>query len=210
MSTLVKICGMRQAENIKDVASLQPDFMGFIFYKASPRFVDKTTLKQSLTVLHGSTSKVAVFVNEKVEDVVQTCLEFGIKAVQLHGQETPAECDELRKKGLTVIKAFPIGGAFDQNQLLPYVPFVDYFLFDTKTPSYGGSGKKFNWQLLKDYSLAVPYLLSGGIGPTDIDSIMEMKLPGMVGIDANSHLELSSGIKDLGKTKELIWKIRNN
>ncbi len=208
----VKICGMREAENVKEVAQLQPDFMGFIFYPKSKRYVLE---EQSVFRLRSVTSglaeieKVAVFVNEKVDEVIRICKEYGFDYAQLHGDESAQESAAIRAKGIKVIKAFPVSESLDFDELSAYEDKVDFFLFDTKTKDYGGSGKQFNWELLLTYPLHTPYLLSGGIGERDIETIKKLNLPKCVGIDANSRLEIKPGLKDLRATGNLISEIRN-
>jgi phosphoribosylanthranilate isomerase len=208
MSLQVKICGMKEAENVSAISALRPDFMGFIFYSKSKRCVNEKELPNALKELQKDISKVAVFVNENSAEVKRICKEYAFHYAQLHGQEAPSYCAELREAGISVIKAFPMDEHFEMKSLDAYVGKVDLFLFDTKTPLVGGSGKHFDWTLLRDYNNPVSYLLSGGISAEDIDQIKALHLPGLIGIDANSKLEVKPGLKDIEKTETLILKTR--
>ncbi|MGB6037494.1 MAG: phosphoribosylanthranilate isomerase [Cryomorphaceae bacterium] len=208
MSLQVKICGMRQVDNVKAIGRLSPDLMGFILYPPSPRFVQEKALNELLRLLSDDTSAVAVFVNETAEEMIRICKEYGFNYAQLHGAESVEICQKMKAEGIGVIKAFQVSDSVDLELLQTYEPFVDYFLFDTKTKNYGGSGKQFDWNLLSSYSLATPYFLSGGIGETDIETILNSSLPGCVGIDANSRLEIKPGLKNVEEAAKLINQIR--
>jgi len=209
MNAKVKICGMREVDNVKAIGQLSPDFMGFILYPPSPRFVLEEALSELLPLLSDNTSAVAVFVNETAEEMIRICAEYGFSYAQLHGGESVEVCQKVKAEGIGVIKAFPVSDSIDLDLLQTYEPFVDYFLFDTKTKSYGGSGKQFEWNLLSTYSLDTPYFLSGGIGESDIETILNSSLPGCVGIDANSKLEIEPGLKNIEASADLIKQIRN-
>jgi len=228
----VKICGMREKDNVMEVARLQPDLMGFIFYKKSKRYVFEKqsasrppadSISASLRLPAGPTvgrsvtaflegkkiEKVAVFVNEKVAEVIRICKEYDFNYAQLHGDEPVDECASVKAEGIKVIKAFPVANHVDFEKLKAYEKHVDLFLFDTKTKQYGGSGKQFDWNLLVSYPLETSYLLSGGIGIEDIQKIKDLSLPKCIGIDANSQLEMSPGLKHVEATRSLINEIRN-
>jgi phosphoribosylanthranilate isomerase len=208
MSMQVKICGMRDPENVREIAALQPDMMGFIFYEPSSRYVGEASLEEVLGFVPSHISKVAVFVNEKKEEVVRVCKKYGFDYAQLHGDESAAFCRAINEGGIGVIKAIPVADRIDFNSLKDYEPYVDLFLFDTKTKGYGGSGKQFDRTLLDHYPLSTPYFLSGGIGETDIETILDTSLPGCVGIDANSRLEIEPGLKNIQTAAGLINQIR--
>jgi len=199
---------MRDPENIREIAALQPDMMGFIFYAPSPRYIGKSALEKVLGLVSSKTSKVAVFVNEKTEEVVRICKKYGFTYAQLHGDESVAYCKSIKKEGIGVIKAIPVAEEVEFNSLKDYEPWVDLFLFDTKTKGYGGSGKQFDRNLLGDYPLSTPYFLSGGIGEADTEAILEASLPGCAGIDANSRLEVEPGLKNIQAAAGLINQIR--
>jgi phosphoribosylanthranilate isomerase len=201
---LVKVCGMRDATALTEVAALAPDFLGFIFAPASPRFVGVALVPEQLQALPPAIWKVGVFVNETTDNMLATALRFGLAAVQLHGHETPAQCEELGEAGLLVMKAFSVGEALDFNALLPYVPYCDYFLFDAKGAAPGGNGTVFNWKLLLKYNLPVPYFLAGGLGLEHAAELASLRLPGLAGIDLNSSFETAPGVKDASRVGQML------
>src|SRR3546814_503896 len=162
----IKICGMRDAENIADIAALRPDYMGFVFYHKSPRYVGKDFSPVWTPEMAGIT-KTAVLVNEPLDSALELLEQGGFDAAQLHGEESPEYCRQIREKGKKVVKSFGIDADFDFNQLKAYEQEVDCFLFDAKTSIYGGSGKTFGWEQLQRYPLSVPFFLSGGLEPGD-------------------------------------------
>ena len=170
----IKICGLKQSENIQEVNLLQPDFMGFIFYPKSSRWVHMYEILSSFQKIDKETKKVAVFVNESAENMISILRPYDFDAVQLHGKESPETVKALKAKGYQIIKAFSMKTDFDFNLLQPYERLCDCFLFDTATPQYGGSGKKFNWDVLKEYHGTTPFLLSGGISPNDVHEIQKL------------------------------------
>lgn len=205
---MIKICGMREPDNIAEVASLAPMLMGFIFYPKSPRNACELDSKTVMS-LPGFIRPVAVFVNDDYDHIIDICNRYRFKIVQLHGDESPELCRRLRDSGLTVFKAVSVGSEIDWTSLQQYDGSVDMFLFDNVTPSsHGGTGRKFDWQLLDDYPLSIPYMLSGGIGPDDVDSIVNAMRPGMAGIDINSRFESRPGHKDLHKLINFILSLR--
>jgi phosphoribosylanthranilate isomerase len=205
---LVKVCGMRDAAVLTEVAALGPDFLGFIFAPASPRFVGEALAPEHVRALPPTIWKVGVFVNETTENILAIAHRFGLAAVQLHGQETPVQCEELSDAGLLVMKAFSIGEAIDFKVLLPYVPFCDFFLFDTKGAAPGGNGATFNWNLLEEYNLPVPYFLAGGLGLEHAAELTALRLPGLAGIDLNSRFETAPGVKDAVRVGQMITQLR--
>jgi phosphoribosylanthranilate isomerase len=204
----IKVCGMRDSQNIQEVASLKPDFLGFIFYPKSPRYA-ATVDKAVLAALPSSIKKVGVFVNESVELMRQTAQEFGLDALQLHGVETPLQCLQLREEGYTILKAFSIAEEANFEIIEDYDDCCDYFLFDTKTPQHGGSGQKFDWILLENYKGTTPFFLSGGIDLDDAEAIKNINHPQFVGVDINSRFEIESALKDVGKITQFISKLAN-
>ena len=201
---MVKVCGMRDAAALAEVAALAPDFLGFIFAPASPRFVGEALAPEQVQSLPPSIWKVGVFVNETTENILATAHRYGLGAVQLHGQETPAQCEELNESGLLVMKAFSVGKAVDFAALLPYVPHCDFFLFDTKGAAPGGNGTVFEWDLLNSYNLPVPYLLAGGLGLEHAAELAALRLPGLVGVDLNSSFETVPGVKDASRVGQML------
>ncbi|WCT14969.1 phosphoribosylanthranilate isomerase [Mucilaginibacter jinjuensis] len=204
----IKVCGLKDPENIKAVAALKPDYMGFINYGLTPRFIGNLPVNV-LQGLPQSIQKTGVFVNDSLENIGGLIKEYGFDVVQLHGYENPEFCEVLKKR-VTVIKAFGMEEDFNFAQLEPYVGHVDYFLFDTKTPKHGGSGKTFNWQILHKYTLDVPFFLSGGLSPDNIEQVLTIKHPQFYGVDLNSKFETSPGIKDLEKLSKAFELLRQS
>lgn len=195
---------MKNSKNIRELLELQPDFMGFIFYQKSKRFAEPELDTELLLKFPPETKKVAVFVNEEEGKIMEIVKKYGIQMVQLHGHESPAFCESLRSKGLTVIKVFPVGEEFDFQKLEPYVLHTDYFLFDTKGKERGGNGITFDWSILNQYKYDKPIFLSGGIGPENVTSIKHLKIP-IYAIDVNSKYETEPGVKNISLLKESIF-----
>jgi phosphoribosylanthranilate isomerase len=197
----LKICGMREASNIIEVAVTQPDYIGFIFYKESKRWVG-----HDFRIPNGLPEKikrVGVFVNEAVEMVeAQTDIHW-FDNVQLHGDETPEYCSQLKDLGIHVIKAFSVDENFDFNMTKAYQPYVDYFLFDTKGQGYGGTGKSFDWSLLKKYNQEVPFFLSGGLSAKNMEYALQLNDVNLYGLDVNSGVEIQPGLKDITKINQV-------
>ena len=203
----LKVCGMRDCQNILEVTALSPDFMGFIFYRKSKRYVGDDF--QIPAMFPKQTKKVGVFVNEEIEEILQKVSSHKLDYVQLHGDEQPVFCKKLKSK-VGVIKVFLIDEKFQFDSLKPYVPFVDYFLFDTRSASYGGSGKTFDWKLLNNYNEPVPFFLSGGLNLENIESALQLDNPKLFAVDINSGVESDYALKDISKIKELKSKIVNH
>ena len=201
---------MKYPENISGIAALQPDMMGFIFYPKSKRFVGDDFPNDTMQTISSNIKKVGVFVNETNEIILEKYFHYHLDVVQLHGEETPRQCQILQEKNIPVIKAFQVDEDFDFDELMPYQNFCRYFLFDTKTEQYGGSGKSFNWNILQKYSLDIPFFLSGGIGIENIDDALQFHHPMLYGLDINSKLEIEPGLKNEEGCKIIIQKIRNH
>lgn len=199
---IVKVCGMRDSENIRAVEKTNADLMGFIFHPKSPRFV--ASLPEYMPKKQ---KRVGVFVNASLEQILAKAQTFSLEYIQLHGDEAPAFCCELKNRGLKVIRAQRIANADDITQSEAY-DMADLMIFDTKTKLYGGSGKKFDWHLIKSYRGRVPFLLSGGIGPDTLEEIKAFSHPQFAGIDLNSGFEISPALKDVGKLNNFIEKIK--
>jgi phosphoribosylanthranilate isomerase len=200
---IVKVCGMRDAENIREVEALGVDWMGFVFHRTSPRFVGELP-----DYLPQRAKRVGVFVDETEEQIMETVQLFRLDMVQLHGHETPDFCNRIRSKGLKVIKAINVQNTFSTEEVSFYERACDYFLFDTKTPLPGGSGQKFDWSSLSAYRGTTPFLLSGGISPDDADRVEAFVHERCIGIDLNSRFETSPAYKDIRLLQSFIDKIK--
>ena len=199
---------MRDPENIRKLIRLKPDFIGFILYPGSKRFVGEDY--QLNEEIPASIQRVGVFVNALLSDIIQWVNRLGLDYVQLHGDEPVAYCQELADMDIRVIKAFGIHEDFNFDTVLPYSPYCEFFLFDTKSPAHGGTGKKFDWNILNGYSSDKPVFLSGGIGPEDTEVIQELekKIP-IYAVDINSRFEISPGLKDIKMLRPFFSTIRN-
>ncbi len=194
----LKVCGMRDARNITELIKLQPDFMGFIFHKKSPRNVSEI----SNVDFPKTIKKVGVFVDKEELFIREKVLDYGLDVIQLHGNETPKECQQLKMKEFEIIKAFQISEDFDFEKLSDYEPFCNYFLFDAFGKDAGGNGITFNWNLLQKYNGQTPFLLSGGLDGTMTESILNISHDKFAGIDINSGFEIAPALKDIEKIKK--------
>ncbi len=194
----IKICGMKYPDNIHHLAALQPDFIGFIFYEKSKRFIGNDLNIKDLYI-DKRIKKTGVFVNASEAYILKNINKHGLDLVQLHGNESPEFCQSLYEKGIKISKAFQIDDDFDFTKLNRYKKVCDYFLFDTKTKNYGGSGRKFDWEILQAYDNEKPFFLSGGIDIEDVSSISKLKNMNIFAIDINSKFEIKPGVKDIGK-----------
>ena len=206
MNTKLKVCGMKDAHNIEELIQVSPDYMGFIFYKNSPRHVGDSLDKVQVAGFPKHIRKVGVFVDEPVDAIMKTAKGFGLDLVQLHGSESPEEVGQLGQAGLKVIKAFAVEDGFDFSQLNPYKPYTDFFLFDTKGKYKGGNGQAFDWNILKEYDQEIPFFLSGGISVGNIDGLKALDGMNLHAVDVNSQLEIAPGLKDI----ELIRNLKNS
>jgi phosphoribosylanthranilate isomerase len=202
----LKVCGLKHEHNIIEMAQLPIDYMGFIFYKKSPRFVAEHLSFDFARTIPKHIKKIGVFVNEPSYAILNTIAHYDLQMVQLHGDESPELCAEL-KPYVKVIKAFQIEDNFDFKQLESFLTVVDYFLFDSPTQNYGGSGISFNWQALKKYNYDIPFILSGGINEEHIEVIKQLNIPQLFAIDINSKFETEPGIKNVEKIKHFILKL---
>ena len=199
---VIKVCGMREAENIREVEALGINWMGLIFWPKSSRYVSEMP-----DYLPQDVKRVGVFVDEDLDTVKKKADDYALDLIQLHGSESPDYVRALKTSSSinpltsSIIKAFNIATSDDFEQTKDYEGLVDYFLFDTKGPSVGGNGVQFDWDVLKDYHGKTPFLLSGGIGPDDAERIHAFHHPQCIGIDLNSRFELSPGLKDINKLK---------
>ena len=203
----IKVCGMKFEENIREVEALQPDYLGFIFFSGSKRYVTG-----ALPSIDEGIKKIGVFVNEEIQEILNRVRSEGLHGIQLHGEESPAYVEHLQAdlKGskVEIIKAFPVGESMDWEKLEPYERLCDYFLFDAKGEKRGGNGVQFDWNLLSGYNLSTPYFLSGGIGPDDLETLkdfMKTKEAELCKvIDVNSRFEKSPGLKNTEELKSFI------
>lgn len=200
----IKVCGMRDSSNITELIKLKPDYVGFIFYEKSPRYINKRPDVE----IGAFTKKVGVFVNASERTINEKRLHFGLDIIQLHGNESPELCYLLKQSGAQVMKVFRIDEDFDFQQTRRYQDYCDYFLFDTQTKAYGGSGKKFNWRLLEKYNNARQVFLSGGIGPDDVNEILNIKGLNLKAIDVNSKFETEPAVKDIKKLTKFFRAVR--
>lgn len=234
---IVKVCGMRDAQNIREVAQLGVNALGFIFYPQSPRCVKELEYDDSFTpaLVRGEADmqipRIGVFVDEDIEKVLVQTLRFSLNCIQLHGNETREYCEDLNQGfkeliemfnkeaqkqnpdaepfdgRIPLMKAISVSSAEDIQKYKDYVGAVDYFLFDTKCKTVGGSGEQFDWSVLDAYDGDVPFLLSGGIGPDDAERVKAIKHPMFGGIDINSKFEKEPGIKDVEKIKKFLQEL---
>ena len=206
----IKVCGMKNPYNIRELAQLPIDFMGLIFYTKSPRYIGDLT-PEVLDVLPENIGRVGVFVNEDLQVVVDSINKYRLNYVQLHGNESPEYYLNLKEFSpeIKIIKAFSIAEASDLEKTDNYENKVDYFLFDTKTPQYGGSGQKFDWSILNDYKGNTPFFLSGGISAEDALLIRKLENNRIVGLDLNSKFEIEPGLKNIELLHRFINEIKS-
>src|SRR5450432_3810204 len=202
----VKVCGMTQLLQVKKLEEMGVDFTGFIFYPKSPRYAGNHISGAQMKKAKLRTGKVGVFVNTPYELMMRTVDEFGLDMVQLHGDETPRACEQIANY-VTVIKVFRLGENDPISWIIkPFEESCDMFLFDTLGVGYGGTGKKFNWDLLKPAAIDKLFFLSGGIEPEDVDKLKEFSREEvgkkLFSIDINSRFEIQSGLKDLDKIEK--------
>lgn len=222
---VIKVCGMRDARNIREVSQLGVDMIGMIFYPKSPRYVEMQSshagiipdyAKEDISIDSSKTpARVGVFVDDMVQNIVTRVVNYHLDYVQLHGNEPREMCENLRstldpdiRPGIKIIKAISVSDVSDIQKYKEYVGAVDLFLFDTKCKTVGGSGQQFDWQVLEQYDGEVPFLLSGGIGPDDASRLHAFHHPKCIGIDLNSRFEIEPGVKDVEKLKGFFLKVK--
>ena len=197
----IKVCGITEMKQLQQLDGLDIDFAGLIFYKESPRYIGDKIAKQDLKKADFDLKKVGVFVNPEMIDVLDAIDDYGLDAVQLHGDESPEMCEDLSSE-VEVIKAFRVTDGADIDKLVaPYDAVCDYYLFDTGglKESFGGTGKQFDWSILTKAKIEKPFFLSGGIGPDDAPKVKAFKHPDFFGVDVNSLFEKEPGVKDMSK-----------
>lgn len=192
---------MRDVENIQQVSSMQPDYMGFIFYSKSPRYVGKDfAIPNDFTK---SIERVGVFVNETIEYILETVDRYDLDYVQLHGNESVEQCYSIKNSQIGVIKVFSVDSEFDFASTSKFAKAADFFLFDTKGKLYGGNAVAFDWNVLKKYDQQVPFFLSGGLSPENLHAVESLAGMNMHALDLNSGIETSPGLKDMARFKEV-------
>ncbi len=210
MTTLLKTCGLRDPDNIRQIAALEPDYMGFIFYPPSKRKADPALIRDVLHSLSDDIQKVGVFVNENPDTILQTARFLDLDVIQLHGDEDPELGTVLQNEGLEVWKAFGMGGGHpDWQHMENWLDAADAFLFDTASAGYGGSGQAFSHDVLQHYPFEKSFWLSGGIGP-DFRSLPDFfdRLP-FLGLDINSKFESAPGMKKVKEVQTFLEFWRN-
>ncbi|MCD7978801.1 MAG: phosphoribosylanthranilate isomerase [Tannerellaceae bacterium] len=206
---IIKVCGMRDPENIRALSKLDIQWMGMIFYPPSPRYLLKEKPDNfPFSILHSPLKKVGVFVNATQEEMMEAASRFRLDYLQLHGNESPDSCYALQKRGYSIIKVFSVASAADIEKTKEYEGRADYFLFDTKCSEYGGSGKQFDWSVLNTYQGNTPFLLSGGIHPGSAEAIRNFQHPKLAGIDLNSGFEIAPAMKDISLLSSFIQEIK--
>ena len=218
---IIKVCGMREGENIRQVAELGVNWIGMIFWDKSPRNVTMIPTYAGIIPDRGSdigsfkAKRVGVFVDEMPQNIITRVVNYKLDLVQLHGHETPTLIRNLRRTldpdirpGVQFIKAISVESCNDIAAYKDYEDCVDYFLFDTKCPTVGGSGSQFDWSVLEAYDSDVPFLLSGGIGPDDAKRVRNFHHPKCIGIDLNSRFETEPGLKDITKRKQFLEQLK--
>jgi phosphoribosylanthranilate isomerase len=205
----IKVCGMRDPGNIRDLCALEPDLIGYIFYSGSKRYVGDEPDPEIFRIPSASVQKVGVFVDEEKEHVVRLYETHGLAMVQLHGSESPEYCLFLAERGVPIIKTYSPERIPSKGKIAEYLETVNYLLFDTPSESFGGSGIKFDWDLIRKYKLPFPFFLSGGIGPDDVNAIKDISHDWLFAVDINSRFEVEPGIKDIGLLKEFIEALRD-
>lgn len=206
---IVKVCGIGDIENAKQIAALDIDMIGLNFYKPSSRYVTVEQAKKLASNMSVDVYKVGVFVNEEIEVVRLIYDQVGLDYIQLHGDESLSYCQELSKT-CKVIKVFRVDDDFDMSVVYSFEACSAYFLFDTKTKSFGGSGKEFNWKILNAYTGATPFFLSGGIGPESAQAVNEWTHDAYIGIDINSKFERKPAVKNIEEVKQFVGTIKES
>jgi phosphoribosylanthranilate isomerase len=200
MSLALKICGMRELQNIREVAALQPDYMGFIFYPASPRFVGYDF--KVPTDFPSTIKRVGVFVKTEIHAIIEQAKIHSLDYVQLHSNESVVQCEKVTSAGHGVIKVFSVDEQFDFNTTNQFQHCADYFLFDTKGKYYGGNATSFDWTLLTKYNQQKPFFLSGGIMVDQVAAIQALKGMNIHALDVNSGVEVAPAVKSINQIRE--------
>lgn len=200
---VIKVCGMQDGENIREIESTGIDMIGFIFYGKSPRCICEMP-----AYMPAQAHRVGVFVNESKQTIGMYADRFGLDYIQLHGFESPEFCRSLQADGFKLIKAFSVASPKDLQAVQDYEAFCEYLLFDTKGEKYGGSGNQFDWNILEAYNGDTPFLLSGGINPYSAKALREFRHPRLAGYDLNSRFETKPGMKDTERIRQFLDELR--
>jgi phosphoribosylanthranilate isomerase len=206
----VKVCGLNNPLNVKAISESGADFIGFVFFRYSKRYVGETPDKTLFSNVSEGIKRTGVFVDEQPSKVLELAEYAGLDVIQLHGNESVNYCKSLKAYGLMIIKTFGVGKDFDPRITDHYSEVCDYFLFDTKYEKHGGSGNKFDWGILGNYRFKKPFFLSGGIGPEDTNIKESVLNSQLFAIDINSRFEISTGIKDCESVKNFINEIKRS
>ncbi|MBN2813222.1 MAG: phosphoribosylanthranilate isomerase [Bacteroidales bacterium] len=199
---------MRNLRNMLEVAAVGVDYLGFIFYRSSKRYVGDKPDMELFNQVKSNISKVGVFVDEDVNTMLDITQRYNLNVIQLHGGETPLVCEKLKAKGVKVIKAFGVYESFDFSAMQPYTSVCNYFLFDTRSEQHGGTGIKFNWHKIDEYEFDIPFFLSGGIGAEDAGGILKLAHPLLHAVDINSRFEAEPGLKQVKMIKDFVTAIK--
>ena len=206
----IKVCGMTSPKNISEISKLNPDFLGFIFFEGSKRFVGELKSTRWIRDLVDSPKKIGIFVDQDIAYVVDVCRSLGLVGVQLHGSESPKYCEDLRRKlpHVTIWKVFSVQPHFSISQLEPYYQKCDMVLFDSGS---GGSGQAFDWDMLDKIGTNTTFGVAGGIGPDNVRELLQRfkSNPRFELIDINSQVEESPGIKSVKLVEEVIKEVRS-
>ncbi len=200
---IVKVCGMKEKKNVEALLNINPTMIGFIFYRKSPRYTERLPE----TKFPDNIKKTGVFVNESLPEIEKIAYNNDLDYIQLHGEESPQMCKELKMKEFGVIKAFSIEETFDFLTTEKFSPYCNLFIFDTKGKKRGGTGETFDWEILKKYKGTTPFLLSGGLSIQHIEKLKNFSHPALAGYDINSRFEKAPGIKDIKKIKYFIEEV---
>lgn len=204
---MIKVCGMRDEQNVKELAALNPHAIGFIFHQASPRYAGEVLSNKTKAAMEKIPLKTGVFVHTKRDKIIALLHKNELNTAQLHGAYNADDCAHIRSKGYFVVKNIPLDESFDPQICDQFLPYVDYFLFDTKTASHGGSGMTYDRKLLERYKAEKPFFISGGIDLNESIALKNFHHPSFTGIDINSRFEISPGIKNIKTLKSLFHHI---
>jgi phosphoribosylanthranilate isomerase len=207
----IKVCGITQVEQLQQLDEIGVDYAGLIFYERSPRYILNKLRSEDVFKLDISVQKVGVFVNASEEDILTQAELYGLDMIQLHGDETPAFCKHISNT-VSVIKAFRITKYNEVNidwMIKPYEEYCDYYLFDTnRKGAYGGTGEKFDWNILNNTIINKPFFLSGGIGLADVEKVKTFHHPFLYAVDVNSKVEIAEGVKDIQAIQKLVDELK--
>jgi phosphoribosylanthranilate isomerase len=207
----IKVCGITQVEQLQQLDEIGVDYAGLIFYERSPRYILNKLRSEDVFKLDISVQKVGVFVNASEEDILTQAELYGLDMIQLHGDETPAFCKHISNT-VSVIKAFRITKYNEVNidwMIKPYEEYCDYYLFDTnRKGAYGGTGEKFDWNILNNTIINKPFFLSGGVGLADVEKVKTFHHPFLYAVDVNSKVEIAEGVKDIQAIQKLVDELK--